>query len=171
MKIIQGLKKIKELQKRISDLQKRIRENCADMETDEPVYADQRSQIDGWIQAIHDSVKEIMRLRCAIQLTNLKTIVTININDLEVGHTISEWIHRRRDLAGIEEDTWSCLSDKGLTPKAMNDTADPNNVKVIKVRRYYSPEVRDKNIDMFKSEPQLIDATLEVVNAETDLIE
>jgi hypothetical protein len=36
---------------------------------------------------------------------------------------------------------------------------------------YFDPAERDKKIEIFRSEPSLIDRTLEVINCTTDLIE
>jgi hypothetical protein len=40
----------------------------------------------------------------------------------------------------------------------------------IKIIRKYDPEIRDAKIAMYKSEPNLIDSKLEVINAITDLL-
>jgi hypothetical protein len=41
----------------------------------------------------------------------------------------------------------------------------------VHIIRYFNPGERDKNIDVYRHEPGLIDRTLEVTNAVTDLIE
>ena len=41
----------------------------------------------------------------------------------------------------------------------------------VKIRRYYDPANRDEHLEQYRSEPNKIDATLEVVNAVTDLVE
>ena len=40
-----------------------------------------------------------------------------------------------------------------------------------KLHLFFDPKIRDDKIEEYKSEPTTIDAKLEVVNAETDLIE
>ena len=42
MKIIEALKKIKELTKKVEDLQIKVRDHCADLDCDSPIYPDQR---------------------------------------------------------------------------------------------------------------------------------
>lgn len=37
--------------------------------------------------------------------------------------------------------------------------------------RYFDPVERDNRVSMYREEPGLIDSTLEVVNATTDLLE
>ena len=41
----------------------------------------------------------------------------------------------------------------------------------IKIVRFYELETRDKKVDLYQSEPMLIDSRLEIINAITDLIE
>ncbi len=176
MRIIEGLKKVQDLQRKIGDLKIKIQEHCADMDIDTPVFkteADQREMIKSWLQSIHDSVKEIMRLRIAIQRTNLATNVTITISGKDVTHSIAEWIHRRRDLAENEKTAWLCLSSKGLRPK--NFYNDPKkteeSIQLSKPRLYFDMAEKNNRVEEFASEPSLIDGKLEVINAETDLIE
>lgn len=174
MKIIQGLKSIKELQRKVSDLRSKIKQNCADMDHMEPTYGsveDQKKQIESWIQSTHDSVKEIMRLRVAIQKTNLETLVKIKLGDKIVEHSITEWIHRRRELAEAEMYSWSVLTIGSLAPKNWSATGKPEDMIVTKPRMYFNPKERDDKIELYTSEPGIIDSTLEVTNAETDLIE
>lgn len=176
MKLIQALKTIKVLQKKIDDIKKKIGDHCADMDTETPVYGTpeaQREQITSWLQSCHDSVKEILRLRVAIQRTNLATLVVIPVGP--GGETqeksIAAWIHRRRDLAGIELSLWDVLGDRGLKPQGYTPTGNPDDAKMAKVRRYFSPQQRDAKQQEFTQEPHIIDGCLEVANATTDLIE
>ena len=170
MKLIQGLKKIKELQEKAEDLKSKISKHHVDYDFETPVYGDkQRATVDGWLQSYHDLLDEILKLRIAIQRTNLATSVDIELGGKVVTKTIAEWIHRRRDLATEERKVWEVLNDKGLSDRKMKTTGD--EVIDAKVRRYYDPETRDKKVDVFRSEPNVIDRTLEVVNATTDLVE
>lgn len=169
MKIIEAMKKIKDLQRKVDDLKNAIRQHCADMDFENPVYQDQEGQVSNWVQSVSDILKEILRLRVAIQRTNLTTMVQIELNGVTVEKTIAEWIHRRRDLAKSEEELWRCLDDRGLKDGQMRMSS--GDIKDVHVRRYYDPGKRDDKIDEFRSEPLKIDATLEVVNAVTDLVE
>lgn len=174
MKIIEALKQTKTLVRKIDDLKSKINENCADMANQKPTYGteeQQSQQLKDWIQSIHDSVKEIMRLRILIQKTNLVTDVTIPIGDKTITHTIAEWIHRRRDLAGFERLSWKCLTDRGLKRAAWSPDGTQDKAEFIDVRRYYDPKERDKKIELFTEEIDSIDSKLEVVNAETELVE
>lgn len=172
MKLIEAMKQIKALTAKAEDLRKKVAQYCADMDFETPTYGtadEQRETVRKWIQSHSDVLREILRLRVAIQKTNLGTPVTITLGEKSVTKSIAEWIHRRRDLANLEFESWKVLTDRGLregvAPTSAGGTRD------VKIRRYFSPAERDGNMELYRSEPSTIDATLEVVNAVTDLIE
>lgn len=171
MKLIEAMKKLKDLNVKAEDLRKKVSLNCADLSIETPLYgADQKATVDGWIQAHGDLLKEILRLRLAIQRTNLATPVAIQLDGKAVTKSIAEWIHRRRDLAKLDMAMWAALGDRNL--KEQNVQTSPGGpVTEVRVRRYYDPAQRDAKLELYRSEPSTIDATLEVSNAVTDLIE
>ncbi len=81
MKLIEALKGIKDLTRKAEDLQKKVKDNCAITNKQTPLYENQKEKIIGWIQAHKDVLKEILRLRLAIQKTNMATAVEITIDD------------------------------------------------------------------------------------------
>lgn len=172
MKIIEAMKKIKDLQEKANDIRIKVATYCADLDHETPTYGsveDQQKQIESWLKMHSDVIAEILHLRTMIQKTNVATTVAVELGGKRVEKTIAEWIHRRRDLAKLEQDIWSKLTDKGLREGFMNTTS---NAQVpVKIRRYYSPAKRDEMVTLFKSEPMSIDSTMEVVNATTDLIQ
>jgi len=171
MKLIEAMKKLKDLNVKAEDLRKKVSLNCADLSIETPLYgADQKATVDGWIQAHGDLLKEILRLRLAIQRTNLATQVAIQLDGKAVTKSIAEWIHRRRDLAKLDMAMWGSLGDRNL--KEQNVQTSPGGpVTEVRIRRYYDPAQRDAKLELYRSEPSVIDATLEVSNAVTDLIE
>lgn len=170
MKLIQAMKKCKDLAIKASDLRVKIGHYCSDLSLETPTYPDQRAKVSEWLQAHSDILKEILSLRVAIQRTNLATNVSIEIGGKHVAKSIAEWIHRRRDLASLEQTAWAELGDRKL--KEQNVQTSPSGpVTEIRIRRYFDAADRDKNVDLYRSEPSIIDSTLEVVNATADLIE
>ncbi len=163
------MKQVKDLQRKSEDLRTKISKCSADLDNETPLYANQREMVDGWLQAHSDICKEILSLRIAIQRTNLVTMVTVDLGGKSVTKSIAEWIHRRRDLANQELAAYSMLTDRSLREGSIKQST--GEVKEVKLRRYYDPEKRDKMIDMYKSEPTLIDSKLEATNAVTDLME
>lgn len=169
MKIIEAMKKIKELQEKAEDYRKKVGQYHADLSFETPVYgADQKTRISEWMQGHADLLKEILSLRVAIQKTNIQTPVTIELGGVQVSKSIAEWIHRRRDLADLDLKMWQQLNDKGLREGVgKNSAQEPIEIKI---RRYYDPKERDNKQELYRSEPGVIDRTLEVVNAVTDLV-
>jgi hypothetical protein len=169
MKIIEAMKLIKELQVKSEDLRKKVGENCANLDFETTMYKEPQAQIGEWIQAHTDINKKILELRFAIQRTNIVTVVEIEIGGKNVKKTIAEWIHRRRDLAKADETMWSKLTDRGLKEQRVQ-TVSGGPVTEIKVKRYFDPLLRDAMIEIYRSEPGIIDRTLEVTNATTELV-
>lgn len=173
MKIIEGMKLIKELSIKADDLAQKIGNFCSDLDFESPLYgANQAKQIGEWLQAHSDVLKNILALRIQIQRTNLATSVDMQLANKTVTKTIAEWIHRRRDLAGQEMNGWARLGDRGLKEGQVLPSTTPGVLPTpVKIRRYFDPAERDAKIELFRSEPGIIDRTLEVVNATVDLIE
>ena|SRR3990167_5914043 len=169
MKLIQAMKQTQDLQRKAEDLRGKVAIYCVDLTVETPTYPDQRKQVAEWIQAHSDILKEILRLRTAVQRTNLATPVAIELDGKTVTKSIAEWIHRRRDLAKLEADMWGKLTDRGIKEGLMQNSS--GTTTEVKIRRHYDPAERDHALEQYRSEPLTIDATLEVVNAVTDLIE
>jgi hypothetical protein len=170
MKIIEAMKRIKELNVKAEDLKNKVAQYCAITNVENPTYGkDQAGKIKEWLQGIHDTLQEILRLRVAIQRTNLDTKVKIELGEKFVEKSIAEWIHRRRDLANSERVAWEALTDRGLREGIMkNSQGESVEVRIV---RYYDPSEKDSKVAMYRDEPSVIDRTLEVVNAVTDLKE
>lgn len=170
MKLIQAMKKLKDLNIKAADLRAKVAANSADLSVETNPYPDPKGTVDGWIQSHHDILKEILKLRVAIQRTNLATMVAVELDKEHVTKSIAEWIHRRRDLAVMEQSMWGQLTDRNL--KEQNIQTGPGSpITEIRIRRYYDTAKRDAKMELYRSEPSVIDATLEVVNATTDLLE
>ncbi len=169
MKLIEGLKKIKDLQRKAEDIRTLIGTHSAYLSHETPKYADQRSKVGKWLQVHSDLLKEILKLRIAIQRTNLLTGVEIELEGKTLTKTIAEWIHRRRDLSQLEHTSWKMLTDRNLREGIMKQsTGEERECKLV---RCYEPRVRDEKLMQYSEEPSKIDAKLEVVNAVTDLEE
>lgn len=172
MKIIEALKKRKDLFKKLEDLRAKISKHCVDLDHEVPVYggvSEQTEQVRGWLQACEDIVKQISDLSTAISRTNVNHKVTIELGNIQVTKTITEWILRRRMLAALDLATWDALSD-GRLPAIANVKGTNGETREVKLRRYFDPKLRDTKRELYRSEPAAIDATLEIVNATTDLI-
>lgn len=165
-----GDEKLKDLNAKAEDLRKKVQANCADLTIETALYPDQRAKISEWVQSHSDILKEILSLRVAIQRTNLATQVPVELEGKHVTKSIAEWIHRRRDLAKLEMSMWAQLTDRNLEEQNVQ-TSPGGPVTEVRIRRYYDPALRDQKQEVYRTEPSVIDATLEVVNATTDLLE
>jgi hypothetical protein len=170
MKIIEAMKRIKSNKDKLSDLQRQIGQYCAHLNYETPTYgADTAAKITEWLQACDDISQDNAKLLVQIQKTNLVTMVTITLGDNAVTKPIAAWVWRRREYAALDLRTWQILGDRGLKE---GTTINSQNEKVeVKITRNFDPELRDKKVAMYKSEPHEIDSALEVVNAVTDLVE
>ncbi len=170
MKLIQAMKKLKDLKAKAEDLRDKVGKFCADLTIETPMYPDQRGQVAQWMQAHHDVLTEILHLRLAIQGTNLATKVAIELDGKHVTKSIAAWVHRRHDLAKLDMDMWGKLGERGLKEQNVQ-TTQGGVITEIRIRRYFDPAERDRKIELYRTEPSIIDATLEIVNATTELIE
>jgi hypothetical protein len=171
MKIIQGLKQIKDLLKKAEDIRLKVAQHCADLDCEVPIYPDQRGQIAQWLQAHQDITKEIASLRFRIQKTNVMTPVTITLGGVHVTKSINEWISRRKDLANLDMLCFKGLSDKGIKEVYAHKLTPNSPESTVKRRMYFDAAERDRKCELYRSEPSSIDATLEITNAVVDLLD
>ena len=175
MKIIEAMKQVKDLLRKAEDLRTKIRDYAADLDLHTPTYGNQKKHVLGWLVAHEGITKQICHLRHALQRTNSTVEVTIELGGKQVTKTISEWIFRRTQLAALDRQAWESL---GTTEKSgrlkegfVEGVGSEAPKREIKIRRYYDPLQRDERVELYASEPSLIDGRLEVVNAITDLTE
>lgn len=169
MKLIEAMKQIKDLLRKAEDLRGKVGKFCAYHSNETPTYPDQTKQISEWLQSHSDILKEILRLREAVQKTNLETSVGIEFDGKTATKSIAAWIHRRRDLADLDRKAWAKLTDRNLREGNLQTSQD----KIVEVRiiRCFDPAQRDTRVEQHTTEPSVIDSRLEVVNAVTELIE
>lgn len=169
MKLIQAMKQLKDLTFKHDDLVRKVAAHSAYLSTESPVYPDQGRQVAEWLQACEDIVQRMMYLHIAIQRTNLVTPVTIELGGKQVTKSIAEWVLRRRAYAGRDFQAWTKLTDRNLREGTVkNSLGQDVEVKIV---RCYNPVSRDAKVELYRSEPAIIDGVLEITNAVTDLIE
>jgi hypothetical protein len=170
VKLIEGMKEVKDLLKKADDLKSKVSKYHAALSFESPTYEDQKKQVAEWLQAHGDVVKRIEKLRLAVARTNLATQVSIEVEPgVTVSKCITAWVLRRKELAKLQATAWEVLTDKNLKE---GFTAGSTGDKVeVKITRYYDPKERDLKVAALQAEPGLIDRRLEVVNAVTDLVE
>lgn len=169
MKIIEAMKRVKLNDQKLADLRAKITTSAAHLSIEQPTYEMQRDRVKEWLQSCEDLTQESVRLLIAIQRTNLATSVTIELGGKSVTKTIAAWVWRRRKFAEQDRLSWAALTDRGLK-EGLTSTPGGGAIE-LKITRYYEPHKRDEKITLYRDEPHLIDAALEIVNATTDLLE
>lgn len=169
MKIVEALKKIKTNREKVYDLQNKIRDNAAHMESHKPEYENVKQKVAEWLQAVRDIGLENETLIQRIQKTNLATNVTIELGGNQITKNISAWVVRRREGVDQEQGAYRVLTNRGLKPLPIKLAND--EVKIDQVVLNFSPTVRDKVSADLMVEKSIIDGSLEIVNATTDLLE
>jgi hypothetical protein len=169
MKIIEAMKALKDNDAKVADLQAKISQHCARLSFETSPYSDPRAQVREWVQSCNDLSQYSATLLVRLAKTNLLTSVTIELGGKQVTKSIAEWVWRRRKFAKLDMETWLRLNDRGLKEGTLPSTQ--GIAEKVFVLRSYDAEERDKMVAIFSSEPSKIDATLEIVNATTDLVE
>lgn len=176
MKLIEAMKQVKSLLVKADDIRKKIAQHSAILSIETPVYEAQEKQVAEWLQSHESIMQEIGSLQVRIAKTNLATQVTIKLGEKNVVKCVTEWIARRGNgekkhgLSSLDHAAWSGLTDRGLREQMVKPTPE-SAVTQVTIKRFYKPEERDSKIEVYRSEPSLIDATLEVTNAVTDLLD
>jgi len=109
MKIIEALKNLKTIQKRMEKNCQDISQYCAYVSTETPAFETedkQREHVKSLVQANLDLEKEYLRLKKAIELTNLNVTVTIGTRTL----TITELMSIRRVMEKFHKATYQALN-------------------------------------------------------------
>jgi hypothetical protein len=172
MKLIEAMKRVKANKEKIAALQKMIGDFSAHLSHETPVYGNETPEkISSWAQTCEDLAQDNIRLLTAISRTNLATQVTVTLGEKRVTKNIAEWIWRRREYAACDLLTYSKMGDRGLREGQMTSSVPGGVAIAVTIVRNYNPERRDKKLAEYQAEPHEIDATLEVTNAVTDLIE
>lgn len=174
MKIIEGMRLVKENKEKIADLTKKVSQYSANTSFDKPAYGtshgDTKKQITSWLQSIHDLTLNNIKVLNDIAYTNLVTKVDIQLGEVTVTKSIAAWIWRRREYAAMDFKAWQQLTDKGLKPGfAQNSSPGVEPMKIEVVLNYDTAE-KDAKLALYHSEAHRINSTLEVVNATTDLL-
>lgn len=170
MKIIEALKLLKELTVKADDLRGKIANHSAHLSIETPVYVEQQKQVSEWLQAHEDITREMAKLHVQIAKTNCSTIVQIKVGDNVLSKSITEWIARRRTLAGFDLLAWSKLTDRGIKEGAVPSSTAGAPATPVRIVRCYDPVLRDKMVTIYRDEPGLIDRTLEVTNATCEIL-
>lgn len=173
MKIIEALKKLTLIEKRIAKNTQLIYQYAAFVSIDNPVFdtvEKQQAEVNSLIQANIDLETEYLRLKTAIDRTNLSTMVTIGTRT----HSITQLITLRRKAGDFRKNTFTALNNVQAVQRLQQINRTPNPADAQnppKVVMMYKEEEKNKSIREWDDFVSSIDGKLEVINAETDLLE
>lgn len=172
MKLIEALKNLKTIEKRIEKNCTLIAEYCAYVSVETPVFETQEKQIEhvaGLVQSNTDLATEYLHLKSAIEQTNISTLVTIG----ERTHSISELIAIRRVSGKFITNTYNALNPRTATTRLQQVFNRAGGIDVSnppKVVPAYKEEDKLRKTRDWEDFVSAIDGKLEVVNAETELL-
>lgn len=172
LKLIEGMKKLKVLEKHIARNTERIQEYAAIPSNERPQLgseAEQKEEIKRLIQANRDIVSEYIHLKKRVDMTNLITNVTIGKESFK----IADLLILRRGLAKRMEATFTALNTKLSDEKIrqmQTRIAVQSGEKPVHTVRLYDENHRIEKLQEWQSLQDEIEQRLEVINAMTELV-
>jgi hypothetical protein len=170
MKLIEALKKVKALDVKQSDLIMKIKGLSANMSMEDTGYANPKTTVTGWLQAIQDINLEKEALLERISYTNTMTRISIEIDGRMLTKSITAWIARRSKGLAMEQSAWATLTNKGLKAALVKVQGSEDSV-MNSVVLNFDPQQRDTKLAGYAAEMTQISSALEIHNATVDLLE
>lgn len=169
MKLIEAMKKLKTIEKRVDKNCAQIMQYAAWVSVETPAFETeerQRQEVQSLIQANLDLEAEYLKLKTAIEVTNLAVGVTIG----ERTYSISNLVVIKRTAKDFRARTYASLNGQPAASRLQQvyqkgiDAANPP-----KVVTAYNEGDKNKALRDWDDFVSAIDGRLEVVNAETEL--
>lgn len=152
--VIQGLKRIKHLNRRITTTRERINRWCSYMSDEDPLYTD----INAMIQSAADMQTEVGKIRHAIHVLNATAVVEFKGKNT----TLDELLLEATVVIPAKIEVL-----QSLRRKEKNNFRQPQpDVKVI---IQYDPAKRDKDIDALTELQSDINDFLDTMNVQLEL--
>ena len=170
MKIIEGMKELKLIQKKMDQNCAKITQYCTITSSEKPIFETEKAQqeeVDALIQANEDFVQQYLEIKGQIEVTNMKTKVPLGGKE----YTISQLLTMKRTLSGPARKTYLCLNDNGLANRVVvQRNADTTAQTEITIKRFWDEKKKNEKVQALDDMVERIDPTLEVINATTDLL-
>ena len=172
MALIEGMKKLKVLEKKIDQNTTRIQLYASAPSNEKPTFGDasaQTKEVEGLIQSNTDLVAEYLHLKRRVDMTNLTTSVSIGKRQYQ----LIDLLILRRGLAKHMMATFSALNtsyaDQRLAQMGRNIALQPGE-KAPSVLRFYDETKKFEQMQDWQNLQDEIEQRLEVINATTDLV-
>lgn len=170
MKLIEGMKSLKVIEKKMQHNAVRITEYAAIVSTEKPIFGtevEQRKQVEALIQANTDLGTEYLNLKKRVDLTNIQTQVTIG----KKAYSISDLLQIKRTVAKLMETTYQALNDQLAERRLVGMRQQAGGDKVARVERMYDETRKYEGLQHWQGLRDEIETRIEVINATTELFE
>lgn len=167
MKIVEGLKRLKVLEKRIAGNAQDITKYSSVLSTEKPAFETeerQKEEVKRLIQASEDLANEYLKLKSQIERTNLQVVATINNKT----HTLSEFLIIKRKLAKMMQGIYQALNTHTAENRMHTTRFSPD--QKVSVVQLYNESDRNMKLREWQEMYEAIDSRLEVINATEDLV-
>lgn len=167
MKLIEAMKELKLIEKRMEKNAEQITKYASGLSNEKEIFGSdskQRAEVQALIQSNTDLFYNYIKLKKAIEKTNMETIVSFSIGDF----SITELLVIKRKMSSYITSTYNALNTKVADSKYYTLKTEKADINIV---RYYEEEEKNKNLNKWQNFFESIDGRLEVVNATTDLIE
>lgn len=172
MKLIEGMKKLRVLEKHMMRNIERIQDYAAIPSNERPhlgTEVDQRKEVQNLIQSNRDIVTEYLHLKKRVDMTNLTTQVTIGKDS----YSLVDLLILRRGLGKRMESTFHALNTKQAEARIQAMAiriAVQSGEKPIHVVRLYDETAKFEQLQAWQGLMDEIEQRLEVINATTELV-
>lgn len=171
LKLIEGMKKLKVLEKHMGRNSERIQQYASLASTDRPFFGTEKDQIQEvmkLIQSNKDILDEYLHLKRRVDMTNLTTKVTIGKEEF----VLTDLLILRRGLSKRMQTTYHALNDTQAQSRLaqMGRAVQGAAEKPPHVIRLYQETEKIEGLQYWQGLDDLIEQRLEVINATTDLV-
>ena len=168
MKLIEGMKSLKVIEKKILHNSQRIQEYAAIVSTERPIFGTedaQRKQVNELIQSNTDLAKDYLALKKRVDLTNIQTMVTIGKDSF----SISDLLQIKRTVATLMRGTYNALNDT-VASQRLNSVRGQTTEKTPHIDRMYDEQAKFAGLQYWQGLQDEIEVRIEVINATTELV-
>jgi len=169
MKVVEGMKTLKIIEKRMRANCQNITRYASMVNTEKALFESetrQEQEVKSLVQSNVDLMKEALKLKKQIELTNLKTSVQFGAEQF----TISDLLFIKHKMGEMMLATFYAMNDTEGNKRLRNVPSFIEG-RTTQILRLYKEETRNEGLKKWQELIDNINIRLEVINATTDLIE
>jgi hypothetical protein len=169
MKIIEGMKKLRVIEKRMEKNMESISKYSSLLNTERPYFETedrQRQEVKSLLQANKNLMEEYLTLKKNLEYTNLNVVLELGGKE----YSISELLVLKRKMARTMIDTYGSLNAKSANLR-LSSSRMRGEEKTPQAVRLYKEEDKNAGLAQWQDIYDNIDSRLEVLNATEDLKE